>query len=211
MVDAYASMRRDHSHAAWERWQQAAVAYHLSRNPADRPFVRPASDHVPTVSEIGARADALNRLHRKMTDVDAQAVDRAEYSVRTAWFQELIAGLYDPVYRSREAMRGGDTASAETLVRFLEADVYCFRSGYVTADVLDTMKRPVLDEGVNDRLRAVVLAAIDGNDRREFRAFIRLARSVDSEPLRSAIEARLESPMPRVQRHARWMLAGLRP
>jgi hypothetical protein len=55
----------------------------------------------------------------------------------------------------------------------------------------------------------VVLVAVDGYDRREFRSFGRLARHVDDPDLRDQLRARLEAPNSRTRRHARWILEAL--
>jgi hypothetical protein len=94
-------------------------------------------------------------------------------------------------------------------VRFLEADIYCFRSGYMKAEAIHVLKRADLDEKTAGRLRAVVLGVVSGYDRREFRAYIRLARRVESDALREDLRALAVSPARRTARHARWVLAGL--
>jgi hypothetical protein len=106
-------------------------------------------------------------------------------------------------------LHDGDLSGVETLVRFLEADVYCDRSGYMKADVIRILTRADLDEATLVRLRTVVLAAVEGFDRREFRSYIRLARRVDSDALRQELASRLGSATARTSRHAKWMLAGI--
>jgi hypothetical protein len=106
-------------------------------------------------------------------------------------------------------VEGGDAAAVETLVRFLEADVYCHRSGYQKADAIRFLTRARLSVESERRLRDVVLAVVDDFDRREFRSYIRLARRVDDESLRAALRRRAFSDHRRTSRHARWVLKGL--
>lgn len=120
-----------------------------------------------------------------------------------------MAGLYGPVDHAIGRVEDGDADGIETLVRFLEADVYCDRSGYVKADAIRVLTRAKLDEQTTARLRGVVLAVVDGPDRREFRSYVRLARRVDSEELRAELRVRLDSASRRTARHAGWVLAGL--
>ena len=55
----------------------------------------------------------------------------------------------------------------------------------------------------------VVLAAVDKCDRREFRSYCRLARTVDSPDLRQVLSDRLGDPDCGVRRRARWVLNAL--
>ena len=57
-------------------------------------------------------------------------------------------------------------------------------------------------------LIAAVLAAVDLRDRREFRAYCRLARKVDSPELREELWIGLQSDDPAVSRRARCVLDG---
>jgi hypothetical protein len=208
MLDAYSSMRRDRTDGTWPGWQSAAVDYYLLRHPEARSLRRPAAGHVPTVDELVDRANALNALRRALDEAPPDDVDRV---AATGWFHELNAGLYGPVGEAMVGTREGDRAGVEILVRFLEADVYCFGSGYGKGDVVDVLKRLEFDLATARRLRQVVLAIVDGYDRREFRVYIRLARAVDSPELRESLQVRLDDVSPKVRRHARWMLDGLQP
>jgi hypothetical protein len=120
-----------------------------------------------------------------------------------------MAGLYEPIEHAIDRLRRGDTSGIETLVRFVEADVYCHRSGYAKADAIRFLTRVPLAGRVVARLRWVVLDTVDGPDRREFRAYVRLARRVDSDDFRRELRALLGSSNPTTARHARWMLDGL--
>jgi hypothetical protein len=90
-----------------------------------------------TVGEIRQRADLLAR---SMSDVPftwrlaAPSPAKAENLARVGWFHELYAGLYGPIEAALKPAEQGDARAVETLVRFLEADVYCHRSGYQKAD-----------------------------------------------------------------------------
>ena len=126
-------------------------------------------------------------------------------------FRVEYARLYDPVREAIQRLRHGDGSGIETLVRFLEADVYCFRSGYTKADVIRALTRADLDDPRTVRLRRVVLIAVEGDDRREFRAYVRLARRLDSPSLRDDLQHLASSSSTRVARHAQWVLEGLDP
>lgn len=119
------------------------------------------------------------------------------------------ADVFEPVDDALERVRRDDVSGLETLMRLLGADVYCFRSGYVKADVLRFLTRAEFDEDVAERLRQVVLAVVDGPDRREFRSYIRLARRLDSPALREQLGFWLGLDSSPTARHAAWVLDGL--
>jgi hypothetical protein len=120
-----------------------------------------------------------------------------------------LTALYASIDLAVNRLRSGDARGIETAVQFLEADPYCFRSGYMKADVIRFLIRATLDDAVAERLRRVVVMVVDGHDRREFRAYIRLENRVDSPSLRHELAIRTGSPEKRTARHAEWMLAGL--
>jgi hypothetical protein len=134
---------------------------------------------------------------------------KVEHLARTGWFHELMDGLYAPVLDAMRRLRRGDRSGLETLVRFLEADVYCFRSGYTKAAVIHRITQVDLDESTKERLRGVVLEVVDGHDRTEFRKYIRLARYVDSPDLRAALRERAATATWAPRRHAEWVLTAL--
>jgi len=218
MLDAEAGKQNAPDNAPWEAWQRAAADYWVSRHPEAASLRRAPEGHVPTAAEMAERAEALNVAHRSIESgwrLSAPSAARNEQQALVGWFHELHAGLYGPMWRARQALRAGDLSGVEVLVRFLEADAYCDRSGYEKQDAIDALKRVELEPTVAARLRAVVLAVVDGYDRREFRAYVRLARKVDSPGLREALEARAAivvlrpGGVSRSVRHASWVLAGL--
>jgi hypothetical protein len=198
----------------WNAWQAAAADYWVLRHPELARWRRGPHGDRPSVDEMQTRAALLARA---MDDVPREwrlwpfGGPRTEYLAQVGWFHESMAGLYGPVYRVIDQLRAGDGAEIETLVRFLEADVYCHRSGYAKAEANRFLTRVPLDPTVAARLRSVVLDVVDSFDRREFRSYIRLAKHVDDDGLRSELRARSIGPRPDAARRARWMLEGLRP
>lgn len=196
----------------WDDWQRAAVDYWLLLHPNQARLRRGDPTRIPTVDDMKERAASLSGAMAGVPDtrrLSPPTRERAEHLARVAWFHELLAGLYGPIDDALDRLRRGDQSGVQTLVRFLEADVYCFRSGYMKADVIHFLTRADLDTASMSRLRQVVVAAVDGFDRRDFRAYIRLARRLDSETLRQELTSRAGSSTNRSARHAQWMLAGL--
>jgi hypothetical protein len=211
MLDADDAENTTHSNDDWAAWQQAAADYWVLRHPDLARLRRGEATRTPSIAEMRERAELLSRAMDGVPDtwrLAPPSVEKAEHLARVGWFHELIAGLYDPIH-SAMGRAGGDRQAVETLVRFLESDIYCFRSGYVKADAIRALGRADLDDPMVRRLRAVVLEIVDSYDRREFRAYVRLALRVDGEELRTALKERLASPSRRVARHARWVLEGL--
>ena len=75
-----------------------------------------------------------------------------------------------------ESLRRGEQQAIEMAVRFLEADPWFFRSGYIKEELLRMLRRVELSEQQQERLRAVVLDRIRSGSGREFRQYCRLAR-----------------------------------
>jgi hypothetical protein len=198
---------------AWPAWQRAATNAWIADHPDDARLRRPKPGHKPTVDEIARRAE---RLRSAMSGVEPtwrlqpDSADRQLANAQVGFFHEQMAGLYEPIFVAMAAIReGGHGDDVETLVRFLEADVYCFRSGYVTVDVIAALRRTTLSAPIAARLRHVVLSAVDSHDRREFRAFCRLASTVRDDWLVDQLTERLGSSLSRTARHARWVLDAI--
>jgi hypothetical protein len=94
-------------------------------------------------------------------------------------------------------------------IKYLEKDEWKFGSGYAKADLIRLVRKLDLKPDEADRLRRVVLAVVDGRDRREFRHYCLLACKVDSPQLRKELTRRLEDENEMARRHARWTLEYL--
>ena len=106
----------------------------------------------------------------------------------------------------RRRLREGDAKLVEHAIAFLELDPYVFRSGYAKAAIIRCIKRLPFTPAQIQRLQGVVLRALDKCDRREFRAYCRLAAALDSPALDARIRERLDSPDAAVRRRARYVL-----
>jgi hypothetical protein len=97
----------------------------------------------------------------------------------------------------------------DAAIEFLEKDEWTFGSGYAKAELIRLLRKLDLKPTQAERLRRVVLAVVDGRDRREFRHYCRLAYKVDSPHLRKELVRRLDGESEVVRRHARWTLEYL--
>jgi hypothetical protein len=103
-----------------------------------------------------------------------------------------------------------DLAIIETSVRFLEADPWFFRSGYIKADLLKHLRQAPLTEDQKLRLQKVIIDRIYGEDRREFKNYCRIARFITDQNFEQSLTELTSSTVEHVSRHARWVLHQLR-
>lgn len=168
--------------------------------------------HASAVARLRQLADRINTV---MADVpagwqEAQEPVHSRYQASVDRWHALMSELYEPLQAARESAIRGDSSARDVLMTFLEADIYCHRSGYFKADAISALTRQPLTAGERTRLTKVVLAAATtGRSRREFRSYVRLARAVDDPAVRSRLETLCISPDRRTARHARWILEGL--
>ena len=95
--------------------------------------------------------------------------------------------------------------SVDTAIAFLEADPWFFRSGYEKQNIIRHLKRTPLTEPQRMRLARVVLKAIEGRDRIEFRHFGRLACGIWSDFLDEEVTQRMQSDDAGIRRRATWV------
>jgi hypothetical protein len=163
-----------------------------------------------------AEAEAARRaLH-----ATAAARDRNRPETYDAWHDAVVAfraaiaaaypaGFWDSMGRRYERLAHGEPDAIEMAVFFLESDPWFDRSGYVKEALLKRLKRLPLTPRIAARLHRVLLAAVDGRDRREFRRYCWLARSLVTPDLTRALRERLTSADAGVRRRAEWMLAAV--
>ncbi len=179
-----------------------------------RPRPSRESDLRPEATRIRAAADLVVETHRlvieaaRKRDEGREAMDRWDEAARQ--FHEAVRLLYSEDFEaSLEKLRTGDPIAVEPAITFLEADPWCFRSGYAKETILRFLPRATLTEEQAERLRVVVLHAVDIGDRREFRGYSRSARHVVDDALRSELLSRLRSGDPSRARRALWVLEAL--
>jgi len=107
------------------------------------------------------------------------------------------------------SLKSLEPATVEMAIRFLEADPWFFRSGYIKEDLIRYLSRAEFREDQLSRLRQVILTHIQGPDAREFRSYCRLARVVNDPGFLQQVSTLAASPVPSVSRHAQWVLKHL--
>lgn len=146
--------------------------------------------------------EAVRRAFRdRMREADPLGYDALlrDFREKTA----LALPSTDPVFLP--SLAKGSPRAIETAIAFLEADPWFFRSGYEKETLIRHLKRTPMRLALSERLGDVVLAAIDGRDRREFRHYCRLACGVWSDHLDEEIARRMTSTDAGVKRRAVWV------
>ena len=112
--------------------------------------------------------------------------------------------------RAFSQVEAGDPTTIEMAVQFLEADPYFYRSGYHKVDFIKHLCKNHLSEEQKKRLQQVILSQIRDRDKREFRAYCRLARAVTDPAFQEQIDEMAGPSRGTVPRHAQWVLDYLK-
>lgn len=164
------------------------------------------------------RARSLDEAHRAVRQTFKSVTRRsdpkhpatAKWIAAVAEFNAALKNAYPPDFWSDlQELRKGNAGPIETAITFLEADTMCFRSGYVKDCVLRAIKRLPLSNSQITRLRAVVLYVTSHRDGQEFRQYCHLARRLDGEEFRKALDALQSIGNAAIARRATWVLAAL--
>jgi hypothetical protein len=196
-------------------WIKAFVAYYVALHPDEARWLRTDSeDSVPSVDEIRDRAMVADKARKAVPKggrIDPDPERHDEWSARLGWFEETWSAVFTDGFRAAlTGLKAGDPAGIEYAVRFLEADPWCFRSGYTKARLIPAIARFELDESMRQRLARVVLAVVDDpRRRREIREYGTLARVAATANLRAQLEERAAATDPQVQFNARQVLERL--
>jgi len=171
------------------------------------PVLRPAQG-------LLTRAEKLNAANAKVHETFAvrssspaayQAWHEATVEARTA-FQQMYPESF---WHETRALAAGDTAAIEPALTFLESDPWCFRSGYIKAELMRYLSRVPLTAHQQQRGEQILLHLVEVGDRREFGYACRLARAIDSATLRAELKHRLCSSDRSARRRALQMVVSL--
>lgn len=101
---------------------------------------------------------------------------------------EAIRDFYTPFTGLGRAIRAGERDAIDSAVRFLEADPWCFRSGYVKAELMGALANAPLRDDENRRLQGVVLNRLKRREPRLLRPTGQLAANVWDDELAREID-----------------------
>ena len=115
--------------------------------------------------------------------------------------------LHSPGFEAAlEALRNGDTGGAEYAIAYLESDPWYFRSGYLKGRIARWLRQIDLSERQRERLRTVLLAALQKGSRYEQVEHRKLARRLDTSAFRAELSERARSKDEAIARRATLML-----
>ncbi|MBW3614422.1 MAG: hypothetical protein KY439_03820 [Actinobacteria bacterium] len=136
---------------------------------------------------IQVRAEELVRLHDALESAYAARDGTADrdraWRDAAAAFRAACDAFYEPFTGLGRRIREGDRAAIDDAVRFLEADPWCFRSGYVKEELMTALANAPLPGDVLPRLRAVIIHRVTHREPRLLRPTGRLAASVCNDEL----------------------------
>lgn len=168
-------------------------------------------DFTGLIAEEGARLGELHaQVHRTFLRRDLDTKSRLEWERAADAFRSYVSRMNSYIERASKKDRYSDKNILEFVVCFLEVDPWFYRSGYLKEAFLARLKRSDLDEPTRERLRRVLLDAVDRRGSREFKFYCRLAAVIADEDLVSALEPAIGSSDGAVAHRARRMLRTIR-
>jgi hypothetical protein len=143
-------------------------------------------------SGIRERAGELVRLREELKRTYAardgrEKADQA-WALATKRLEKAIRAFYAPFTGLGRAIRAGERDAVDSAVRFLEADPWCFRSGYVKAELMSALANAPLGDDDKRRLHGVVLNRLKRREPRLLRPAGRLAANVWDDDLSREID-----------------------
>jgi hypothetical protein len=148
---------------------------------------------LPEANGVAERAERLAELHADLHKAFDRRSERPDG--RDAWlraterFNEAYAEFYGPYPAVVRGIHDGHRDAMAEGLRFLAADPWCFRSGYLKADLMDAFANTRVPPDLVDRLQAIVVRRVTHPEPRLLRSAAHLASNVWSDALRERLEA----------------------
>lgn len=155
-------------------------------------------------------AELHSELHRAYKARDGSpATDRAWARAAEA-FNEACRSFYEPYEGVLAGVRNAQRDAIEEAVRFLVADPWCHRSGYLKADLMHALANTVLPPDVVGPLRDVVVRRITHRQPRLLRYAAQLAANVWSDSFERELDRLREQGSPADRAAAELVIEGAR-
>jgi hypothetical protein len=152
-------------------------AAHASQ--AGRTLVLMGKRSQPGVSERAAELESLQMaLDRAFDARDGSAAANKKWHDAAVAFQSAVREFYAPYEQVLVGVRSGNSDAIEEAARFLVADPWCFRSGYMKAELMHALANVTLPDHLIPPLREVVLHRIIDRQPRLLRYAAQLAANV---------------------------------
>lgn len=154
-----------------------------------------------TVVGLSARADAFGRARREWAQIRERGEISGPWQTWADWersavrFQRAAHEMYPEDLDDRvAAIAAGEPEAVEWALTFLEVDPWCFHSGYLKVRLLRKVANLDLGAAAAPRLRALIVqVGLTPRSRKEFKAYARLARRMDSPELQDALSGARDS------------------
>ncbi len=131
------------------------------------------------VSERAAELESLQMaLHRAYDARDGSAAATKKWHDAAVAFRSAVETFYAPYEEVLAGVRAGSSDGIEEATRFLVADPWCFRSGYLKAELMHALANADLPDHVVPPLREVVLHRITNRQPRLLRYAAQLAANL---------------------------------
>lgn len=114
-------------------------------------------------------------VHTTWAHRDRDARFRRVWSDACDAFHTYVSAIDRYLDRACDEKRYTDREVIEFSICFLEVDPWFFRSGFLKQELLTRLKRTELDKSAKERLRAVLIDAVNRRGTREFKYYCRLA------------------------------------
>ncbi len=158
------------------------------------------SDRLPTRSQ-------LKSFDERVAAIKASP----KYESTLKRFRDAVQGVYGDFSATEAGLRRGDSRAVEEAIVFLEADPWCFRSGYTKQDFMRRLRQVPLSDSEKARLRQVMINAVHARPREDFREYCRTAKTLDTPDFEATLTLIREDEglHAGVRRRASWMLQHL--
>jgi hypothetical protein len=144
------------------------------------------------VSARAAEVEALDvALHRAYAARDGSAAADKAWRDAAVAFHSAVEALYAPYDEVLGGVRAGRSDAIEDATKFLVADPWCFRSGYLKGELMHALANTPLPSHVVQPLREVVLHRITDPQPRLLRFAAQLAANLWDEGFEAQV-TRLE-------------------
>jgi hypothetical protein len=163
---------------------------------------------------VSARAEHLADLDRELRRAyqarDGSAARDEIWAKAARAFNEGCRSFYEPYEGVVAGVRKGRADAIDEAVRFLVADPWCFRSGYLKADLMHALANTALPAHAVNPLRDVVVRRITQPQPRLLRYAAQLAANLWSDSFERELQRLRAEGSPADQAAARSVIDGAR-
>ena len=140
---------------------------------------------------VGERAAKLEELKVRLRHAydarDGSGAADAEWSEAAAAFRVAVAAFYEPYDVVLTGVKAGRPDAIEAATEFLVEDPWCFRSGYLKAELMHALANAHLPVHVTADLRQVVLRRVSAPQPRLLRYAGQLAANLWDDELEAEL------------------------